>query len=212
MSRLLIGLLLVCSGCAPSPPGGSARSGTAEISVSAAHPGELAGTYRFEVTRTGGPVHVFYARSYQRPRESEYEMLTGRNPSRDGSAPAYALYAAFHSTLDSLPRNTLEEEQSIGLRGDILVQTSAAQTPDGARVYRGSIEPAGFALRFQEDRTFIAWANERFDRAEDGRDPDVLPARFVLHPDGRVTVTQVVEVGPDRRISMHGQRISLESF
>ena len=79
-------------------------------------------------------MHVFYARSYRQPRESEYEMLTGRNPSRDGSAPAYALYAAFHSSLDSLPRNVLEEDRSIGLRGDILVHPSAARMPDGARV------------------------------------------------------------------------------
>jgi len=157
-------------------------------------------------------VHVFYARSYRQPRESGYEMLTGRNASRDGSAPAYALYAAFHSSLDSLPRNAPEEIRSIGLRGDILVQTSAARTPDGARMYPGSIEPAGFALRFQEDRTFIEWADERFDRIEDGRAPDMLPARFVLHPDGRVEVTQVIEVGPGRRISMHGQRISPDSF
>jgi hypothetical protein len=156
VSRLLVILLLVSSGCAPPPSGGSARIGTAEVSLPATHLGELAGTYRFEVARTGGPVHVFYARSYRQPREGEYEMLTGRNPGRDGSAPAYALYAAFHSFLDSLPRNAREEVQSIGLRGDILVQTSVAQTPDGARVYRGSIEPAGFALRFQEDRTFIA--------------------------------------------------------
>jgi hypothetical protein len=173
-----------------------------------AAPSPLAGTWRFEVSRTGGPTHVFYARTAQRPSHAL--------PSRDTAtlvfapeAAGYSLKAAFGASPQALPGvDAPPRELDDKADGDLEVQLPGHPAPDGSLRFQGWAEPVNFTgLFIKTDPQLDDWVGELLERFFETRERGT-PGEAVIWPDGRVTWTQVMEIGPGRVVTLRGERIS----
>jgi hypothetical protein len=174
---------------------------------------ELAGTYRMEIERTGGPTLVFYGRTEIRPRNAVMQI--------DSAAPwadhshGYLLRFTLARDTSTLPqpgpgrrhRDPFGSSFSPS-NSEIVVRLPAVDTAGGARRFRGYVMLVNFifALRDQ-DAELTRWEHDWFDgNFRDDAIPDVT--EFVTWPDGRVTFTHREELAPDRVVTLRGERIS----
>lgn len=184
---------------------GSVHSVAATASVRAS-PSPLAGTWRLEVSRTGGPTHVLYARTAPRPSHASAGPDTSLVFA--AAAPGYYLDVSYAREPSHLPRTDTARYQDARLAAASLeVRLPPAALPDGTRRFTGWAEPWDAArLLEQADPELRAWARERLDRH--------LPttAEITLRPDGRAEWTQVTEIGPGRTITLRGVRVSGQAW
>lgn len=174
-----------------------------------AAPSPLAGTWRFELSRTGGPTHVLYARTASRPSYALPDPDT--STLMPAPVPAgYSLPAFFHADSSRLPRRPQQARRFEG-NGDIEVHLPGHPAPDGSRRLPAWAEPVNFTGLFaDEDPELHAGAVEQM------RLPFEIEKRsgtgeVVVWPDGRVTLTQVIRIGPGREITLRGERIDSAS-
>jgi hypothetical protein len=174
-----------------------------------AAPSPLAGTWRFEVSRTGGPTHVFHARTAQRPSRAlaSRDTATLIAPSE---AAGYSLRAVFSASPQALPgvgaspRGPDDQAEN----GELEVQLPGHPAPDGSLRFAGFAEPVNFTgLFFKTDPELDAWVGELLERFFETRERETL-GEAVIWPDGRVTWTQVMEIGRGRVVTLRGERIS----
>lgn len=174
-----------------------------------ASPAPLAGTWRFEVSRTDGPTHVFHARTALRPR---YALAT-----RDTALlvfvpePAgYNLEVSFQPEPSRLPPTDAKPDEPYGSvgNGDLEIYLPGVAAADGSQRFAGWTEPVNFTGMFEDkDPQLEALASKQLQRFF--MDP-VRPAlaEIVLWPDGRITWTQVMEVSPGQVVTLRGERVS----
>lgn len=175
-----------------------------------AEPSPLAGTYRFEVSRTGGPTLAFYGRTARRPADVLSSADTG---AVDFSAPApgYKLEIYFHPEPSGLPapgasRRSLEAFED---EGDVTVRLPGAQGSSGTRRFTAWTDPVTFTRLFvDQDRALDAWATELYVNTAFDEGFPAEPAEVVLWPDGRVEWKQVMRIGPGHVVALRGERIS----
>jgi hypothetical protein len=171
-----------------------------------AAPSPVAGTWRLELSRTGGPTHVLYARTAPRP---SYALP---DPDTSALVPApqpagYSLLAFFNADSSRLPRRP-EQARDFEGNGDIDVHLPGITAPDGSRRMPVWAEPVNFTGFFEdEDPELNAWADEQLQRFFKTETRSGM-GEAVVWPDGRVTLTQVMEIGPGRVITLRGERIS----
>lgn len=170
----------------------------------------LAGTYRFTLSVDGDAPRTFHARTRAVP-ESEWdpaEFTDGwRSRALDDPFTGYTLgfEAAPAATVLAVAGRRPEREGYFGV---------LAPEPglDGAQLWRGTISldfaailPGDSALARirREERELMIRRHEAEDVA-----PEETRARFLLCPDGSVTVEQTVVMGEGRVVVLRGERIS----
>lgn len=187
----------------------------ARIDVRNAHP-ELAGTYRLEIERTGGPTHRFYGRTEIRPqfalRAADTAAVVLDQP------PGYRLRLTLSGDSTSLPRPGPGRRHRNPYGGNTAanshldVRLPAGTDADGTRRFRGYVMMVNFRRFFRtHDPALSEWEYEWFRRSHDHDGPNVF-AEIVVSPDGRVTFTQRQELDPDRVITIRGERISGDAW
>jgi hypothetical protein len=174
----------------------------------------VAGTYRFTVSVNGGAPRTFYARTWATPlmesnlvpEAKDYvEML-------DAPAEGYVLNldgAAVADALDTSPRDPGDPD------GMIVVPAQPEPGPDGTRVWQGYVGVIVAARALPDDAALarLPEAEEQGVRRRIEADlPDENLARFVLHPDGSVTVEQTTTMYDGTVVVLRGERISGETI
>ncbi|HEX6749393.1 MAG TPA: hypothetical protein VF092_19010 [Longimicrobium sp.] len=175
---------------------------------------ELAGTYRLEVERTGGPTQVFYGRTEIRPRfalrPADTALIVQERPA------GYQLRFTLSRDSTRLPRPGpgIKHRDAFGASYDASNSTIDVRFPgtvdaDGTRRFRGYVMLVNFAAAFRDaDPEISRWEYEWY-RQSYRSDAGVNEyAEIVVSPDGRVTFTQREELGPDRVVTFRGERIS----
>lgn len=176
-----------------------------------AEPSPLAGTYRFEVSRTGGPTHVFYGRTARRPTDALPDADTGA-ADFFAPAPGYRIEIYFHAAPPGLPapdasRRRLEAFADEGA-GHVTVRLPGAQGSGGTRRFLAWTDPVRFTrMFFAEDRVLDKWATELYVNTGFGEGFPAEPAEVVLWPDGRVAWKQVMRIR-GQVVTFRGERIS----
>ena len=174
----------------------------------------VAGTYRFTVSVNGGAPRTFYARTWSTPlmesnlvpEAKDYvEML-------DAPAEGYVLNldgAAAPDALDTAPGDPGDPD------GMIVVPAQPEPGPDGTRVWPGYVGVIVAARALPDDAVLarLPKAEEEGVRRRIEADlPDEYLARFVLHPDGLVTVEQTTTLYDGTVVVLRGERISRETI
>lgn len=178
----------------------------------------LAGTYRFSVTVDGEASRTFYARTRSAPMsewDPDRSPAAGRaRPALDDPFGGYRLLAAGSTSADSLPV-TSGPGRDMGRESYFSVAAAPEPGPDGVQVWRGRIELGLAARALQGDSVLAGIARAEFDEmigrvqdGEPGAEPVRTPARFLLRPDGSVTVEQSVVLHDGRTVVMRGERVS----
>ncbi|HST57118.1 MAG TPA: hypothetical protein VLK84_00430 [Longimicrobium sp.] len=185
-----------------------------------AAPSPLAGTYRVEVSRTGGPVHVVYARTEAVPGGALFHADT--TPAVfPAFAAGYRLKTSFRRGVAQLPAPgptarpgwlarlwpwgrpspPPDDEMEVWLPGDSL--------PGGAHRFRGHLGLWNVTrLLFPDDAELRESIGEWSGR-ETRNERVVHPVgEAVLRPDGGVEWTEVMELAPGRAVTLRATRIS----
>jgi hypothetical protein len=183
-----------------------------------ARPSPLAGTYRIEVSRTGGPAHVVYGRTMEIPSDALFLSDTPHPVFPEGAA-GYRLEIFFSRDASGLPpprpgrltrwwRRVAGGDR--GGRGDQMeVWLPGRQEADGTRRFRGHLGlwNVTHAL-FPDDpefRTMIdAWSRREFDNM---RMPNAR-GEAIAHPDGSVEWREVLDVAPGQAVTIRATRVS----
>lgn len=177
---------------------------------------DLVGTYRVEVQRTGGAPQVVYGRTEIRPvlalHSEDTSAVVLNQP------PGYRLRFTLAGDSSSLPKPGPGRRHRTPLGGndaansEFEVRLPAVTSPDGTRRYRAYVMLVNFGYYFRDkDRPVYDWDYEWFRQRYSHDGPNVY-AEFVVSPDGRVTFTQRQELGPDRVVTLRGERISGDSW
>lgn len=177
---------------------------------------ELAGTYRLEVQRTGGPTHVVYGRTEVRPLfalpPGDTSTIAPEQP------PGYRLRLALSADSASLPRPGPGRRHRTAYGGNtaanshVDVRLPATVLPDGTRRLRAYVMLVNFASFFRAaDRPLYDWDYEWFRREHDFDGVNVH-AEFTVAPDGRVTFVQRQALEPGRVVTVRGERISGDAW
>jgi hypothetical protein len=168
-------------------------------------PSPLAGTYRVEVQRTGGPVHVLYARTERTPFRSLWpsDLLPIEIPME---APGYALRMQFRRTEAELPPpgRPVDLQRMAAQGGDLTVRYPVRED-GGVRRHGGFLEPVNFVHLFADDRELDRIASALL-RKHGFQGPDV--AAIELGADGAVRLSQVETLGPGEAVTVRAERIS----
>jgi hypothetical protein len=186
---------------------------TTHAAVRAA-PSPLAGTYRLEVSRTGGPVHVVYARTRRTADHALHSLDTATL--FPGGAPGYAIRVSFRRSASSLPsprpgrRPRLWRRVPPGPPEDELeVRLPAVRAADGSLHFRGHLGLwAVTHSLFPRDRELRDWIAEWSRRESHNMQVDRPPGEIVLWPDGRVELSEVMELAPGQAVTIRGERVS----
>lgn len=194
---------------------------TAAHAAVRAAPSPLAGTYRVEVSRTGGPAHVVYARTELVPDGALFHADT--TPAVfPASVPGYALKTSFRRGVAQLPapgpaprpgwlarlwpwgrRSPPPADQmEVWLPGD-------SPLPGGAHRFRGHLGLWNVSdFLFPGDAELGDWIDEWSRReTRSGRAQNPV-GEVVLRPDGGVEWTEVMELAPGRAVTIRATRIS----
>ena len=176
----------------------------------------LGGTYRFTATLGDGPPLTFHARSWAR-------AVGGWNPSRRPSSSSdptavrehegYSLLMVGADALESLPATCCGPDRRIRREAymEVLRAPEPRPGPDGAQVWRGSIEVNLVARQFPAHEAlgeFARAVGERGYQAYMQRQPVEVGATFHVLPDGSVRVEQTIELEDGRRLVLRGERVS----
>ena len=177
----------------------------------------LAGSYRFSVSVDGDAPRTFFARTRSAPT-TEWNPWRGPDdpyfPGADAPLHGYSLLLTATTTADSLPI-VCGPDRDMRREGYVSVLAAPDSVVDGVQLWRGRMELGLLTSAFPGDSVLV-----RLSRAEDQRmtqrimagerddGPVVIPGRFLLRPDGSVTMEQVTELGDGRRVVIHGERIS----
>jgi hypothetical protein len=184
----------------------------------------VAGTYRFTVSVNGGAPRTFFARTWSTPRhERPQEPPAGRDYAAmlDQPMVGYVLDVDGAASADSLLREPGVETLPDGFvvtaepDGAVSVLLPPESGPDGARVWRGGValEVAAKALPRDSVLARVARADEaRWLRRANAGQPEEILARFVLRPDGSVTIEQRSELDDGTVVVVRGERISRETI
>lgn len=184
----------------------------------------VAGTYRFTVSVNGGAPRTFYARTWSTPlHERDPEPPAERDYAAmlDRPMVGYVLNLDGAASVDSLRREPGVETRPDGIvvteqaDGAVSVLVPQESGPDGARVWRGNValELAAKALPRDSVLARVARAEEaRWVRRAEADQPEEILARFVLRPDGSVTVEQTSELDDGTVVVVRGERISRETI
>lgn len=174
-------------------------------------PSELAGTYRMEMQRTGGPLLTFYARSALRPsfalRSDDTTAVLA------GHTSGYQLALSLHADSSRLPVPGGPVRPAYGGHGRdngyLNVRLPASDTGDGTLRFGGYVLTLDFSgwFRRQDPDLHEEWETPFFRRYLD-QEQQWFPAEIVMTPDGRVTITQRMELSPGRVLTIRGERIS----
>ncbi|WP_420126364.1 hypothetical protein [Longimicrobium sp.] len=177
----------------------------------------LAGSYRFTVSVDGDAPRTFFARTRSAPT-TEWDPWRSLDdpyfPGVDAPLRGYSLLLTATTTADSLPI-VCGPDRDIRREGYVSVLAAPDSVTDGVQLWRGEMELGLLADAFPFDSVLV-----RLNRAEDQRmsqrimagerneGPVVIPGRFLLRPDGSVTMEQVTVLGDGRRVVIRGERIS----
>lgn len=178
-------------------------------------PSELAGTYRMEMQRTDGPVLTFYARSALRPSFA----LRGADTAAvlAGQTAGYQLALSLHADSSGLPVPGGPVRPAYGGHGRdngyLNVGLPAAVAEDGTRRFQGYVLTLNFSGWFhrQDADLHDGWETPLFRRYLQ-QEQRWMPAEIVVTPDGRVTITQRMELAPGRVLIVRGERISATAW
>lgn len=178
-------------------------------------PSELAGTYRMEMQRTGGPLLTFYARSALRPsfalRSADTMAVLA------GQTGGYQLALSLHADSSDLPVPGGRIRRAYGGHGRdngyVNVRHPPAVAEDGTRRFEGYVLTLNFSGWFhrQDPELSDHWDTPMFRRFLD-HDQQWFPAEIVVTPDGRVTITQRMELAPGRVLTVRGERIDTTAW
>lgn len=186
----------------------------AHASVQAA-PSPLAGTYRVEVSRTGGPTHVAYVRTELVPHNALFASDT-LIPPLPVAAEGYVLRTSSRRGASQLPSPRPRPLTRLWRRitgtppGDRMeVWLPAEEATDGSRRFRGhlSLWSSAWSL-FPDDPELRSWIGEWSRRETDNMHVRNPAGEIVLRPDGSVEWTQVMELAPGQAVTMRATRIS----
>jgi hypothetical protein len=174
----------------------------------------VAGTYRFTVAVNGGAPRTFYARTWSAPLMESNLVPEARDyvEMLDAPAEGYVLNldgAAAPDALDTAPGDPGDPD------GMIVVPAQPEPGPDGTRVWPGYVGVIVAARALPGDAVLarLPEAEEQGVRRRIEADlPDEYLARFVLHPDGSVTVEQTTTLYDGTVVVLRGERISRETI
>ncbi|HEX2077083.1 MAG TPA: hypothetical protein VHG08_05220 [Longimicrobium sp.] len=172
-------------------------------------PSPLAGTYRFEVSRTGGPAHTIFVRTTAVPERAIWSPGEAEGLVFPGAAAGYQLRMVIRESESSLPRRIAGRGRD---DGRIDVRLPEAREADGSRRFRGHLELVEISHRLRNDpelrEAIYAW----FDRWTENMQNENPVAEIVLRPDGSVQWSQVMEVAPGRVVTIRGVRVAPETL
>jgi hypothetical protein len=178
-------------------------------------PSELAGTYRMEMQRTGGPLLTFYARSALRPSFALRSADTAAVLA--GQAAGYQLALALSADSADLPVPGGPVRRAYGGHGRdngyVDIRLPASMAEDGTRRFEGYVLTLNFSgwFRRQDRELNDHWDTPMFRRFLD-HNQQWFPAEIVVTPDGRVTITQRMELAPGRMLTIRGERIDTTAW
>lgn len=179
----------------------------------------LAGTYRFSVSVDGDAARTFYARTRSAPT-TEWDPV--KSPAADDWEPpaagspiaGYTMLLVGSASADSLPL-VCGPDRDMGREGYFSVATAAEGGPDGGQVWTGQVELSLAARALPGDSQLVAIDRAELDRMIERARADLpmeervhAPARFLLRPDGSVSVEQTVVLHDGRVIVIRGERVS----
>lgn len=178
-------------------------------------PSELAGTYRMKMQRTDGPLLTFYARSGLRPslalRPTDTTAVFAPQPS------GYQLALSLNADSSGLPVPGGPVRPAYGGHGwdngYLNVRFPASVDDDGTRRFTGYVLTLNFSGWFHRQDPALSdeWEIPLFRRYLE-QEEQWFPAEIVVAPDGRVTITQRMELAPGRVLTVRGERISTTSW
>jgi hypothetical protein len=199
---------------AARPPIRWAAAGVFEAAASAdarSRSSELAGTYRMEMQRTGGPLLTFYARSALHP---SFAVRTADTATLfSGQSGGYQLALSLHADSSSLPIPGGRVRRAYGGHerdnGYLNVRIPPAVAEDGTQRFEGYVLTLNFSGWFhrRDPALHDDWETPLFRRYLD-QDQQWTPAEIVVTPEGRVTITQRMELSPGQVLTVRGERIS----
>lgn len=167
----------------------------------------LAGTYRIEVQRTGGPVHVLYARTARTPNGSLWagDLAPDAIPA---GPPGYRLLLQFRRDEADLPDpgRPFDAYRNAAQGGDLEVRLPARDAGGGAQRHGGFLEPVNFVGLFPQDPELDRIASAILHKREFLAGPDA--AVIEVGADGGVRLSQVLPLGPREAVTVRAERIS----
>lgn len=173
-----------------------------------AEPSPLAGTWRFEISRNGGPVHVLYARTSLRPYWSlpnlDESQVFPREPA------GYYLDLAIRLTEAQLPPADAQPDRESGRPGNANanVRLPAVPAPDGSVSFDVWIDPLTFSgMVSDRDPELNDWLWEHLDESLDA-ETTRNAGQAVLRPGVSAEWTQEMRISGGRVVTLRGQRIS----
>lgn len=178
------------------------------------HP-PLGGTYRFTVSVEEGAPRTFYARTRSSPLTewSPGESLIDDDaepPALDDPIVGYTLMLAGAPGPDALPV-VWGRDRNARREGYVNVFAAPDSVTDGVQLWRGAMELGLVSGQFPADPVLgpldRAWFAGYMRRADAG-DPEEIPARFLLHPDGSVAMEQTSVLDDGRIVRITGERVS----
>lgn len=191
---------------------------TAHAAVRAA-PSPLAGTYRVEVSRTGGLAHVVYARTERVPRDALFRADTPL-ATYPAAVPGYTLLASFRASEAQLPAPGAGPARRPGWLARLWrrpprrvpadqLEVWFAGDSGGVQRFRGHLglwNVAGALI--QDDPELGRWIAEWSARERTGFRVQNPVGEVVLRPDGGVEWSEVMELAPGRAVTVRATRIS----
>jgi hypothetical protein len=182
-------------------------------------PSPLAGTYRIEVSATGGSVHVVYARTELVPRAALFPADTTPSVFPE-SASGYSLRAEFRREITELPTPRPGARTRFGRRvaGASLYDQMEVWLPgetsaDGSRRFRGHLGLWNVTrVLFPDDRELGELIHDWSRRETSNMRVQNPVGEIVLRPDGGVEWTQVMELAPGRAVTLRATRVSDEAL
>lgn len=197
------------------------RYSVESVSLEAAHasvqaaPSPLAGTYRVEVSRTGGPTHVAYVRTELVPRSALFASDT-LIPLLPTAAEGYVLRTSSRRGASQLPSLRPRPLTRLWRRitgtppvDEMEVWLPAEEATDGSQRFRGhlSLWNSAWSL-FPDDPELRRWIGEWSRRETRNMHVQNPPGEIVLRPDGSVEWTEVLQLAPGQAVTMRATRIS----
>ncbi|MBB4637460.1 hypothetical protein [Longimicrobium terrae] len=177
----------------------------------------LGGTYRFRVSVDDGAPRTFHGRTYSSP-VTEWDPL---EQFVDEPAPlnvpiaGYTLMLSASSSADSLPAVfDPDPERRWSRQGYVSVMAAPDSTVGGVQIWRGDMELSFLARALPGDSVLVQLSraeNQALSRritAGEAIEPMPVSARFLLRPDGSVTMEQESVLSDGRRVRIRGERIS----
>ncbi|WP_331053571.1 hypothetical protein [Longimicrobium sp.] len=197
---------------------GAMRSAAHE-SVRAA-PSPLAGTYRVEVSRTGGPVHIIYMRTQQTPAsaviygDSAVPFLT--------AAAGYQLDMYIRAHESRLPpvhpdlwariRRRITGPRDGG-DGTLHIQLPEVPRTDGTWMYSGHLSLWNVAhTLFPNDRQLQRWISEWSEAHHRNMAFADPPGEAALRPAASAEWTEILQLPGGRAVTIRAVRISGEAL